>query len=313
MPNTVRFAHISDVHLPLEGRPPLRYMNLKRTLGWLNWQRKRRYIHTRVALDRIVADIRSQAPDHILVSGDLINIGLPQEYEAARDWLETLGPPDRVSVVPGNHDIYTRGIEVMQGKLTWAPWIANCSYGRAIDPDTPYSLRFPFVRRVGPVAVIGVSSAVARPVGFASGECGKAQLDRLAAQLTRTKADGLVRLVMIHHPPLPGMAPPRRALEDAQELAEVLGRCGAELVIHGHNHTLSSVMHGGIPVLGVASASARRSYGAEPPARYNLLTISRDAARTTIDIETRGLDTPVMQIVQIAAKRFSADSASEAP
>ncbi|WP_457825368.1 hypothetical protein, partial [Staphylococcus aureus] len=75
MTDAVRFAWLSDVHLPLAGFP-LRYWNLKRVLGWLNWQRKRRFIHTREALDLIVADMKAQKPDHILVSGDLINLGL---------------------------------------------------------------------------------------------------------------------------------------------------------------------------------------------------------------------------------------------
>ena len=41
---------------------------------------------------------------------------------------------------------------------------------------------------------------------------------------------------MIHHPPLPGLAPPRKALSDAADLRDVLRDGGAELVLHGHNH-----------------------------------------------------------------------------
>ena len=48
-------------------------------------------------------------PDHIAVTGDLVNLALDDEVEAARGWLETVGPPDLVSVVPGNHDAYVPG------------------------------------------------------------------------------------------------------------------------------------------------------------------------------------------------------------
>src|SRR5262245_39982 len=101
-------AHISDVHLGPLPLPGVTDCNLKRLSGYLNWHRNRKHLHLRPVLDSIVADLLAQRPDHIAVTGDLVNIGLPSEHLAALDWLATLGPPDRVSVVPGNHDIYTR-------------------------------------------------------------------------------------------------------------------------------------------------------------------------------------------------------------
>src|SRR5262245_65523212 len=104
MSDAVTIAHLTDVHLgPIDGLPP-RYWNLKRGLGYLNWMRKRRHDHQRPVLDRIVADMAAQGPDHIAVTGDLANIGLPQEHIAALGWLQSLGPPERVTVIPGNHD-----------------------------------------------------------------------------------------------------------------------------------------------------------------------------------------------------------------
>ena len=106
MPLTL--AHLSDVHLaPVVGLGP-RHINPKRALGLANWLLKRRKVHLRGAVDALVADLRRQHVDHIIVSGDLVNLGLPGEHAAARSWLEALGPPDRVTVVPGNHDIYCR-------------------------------------------------------------------------------------------------------------------------------------------------------------------------------------------------------------
>src|SRR5262249_41495244 len=106
MAETVTIAHLTDMHLgPIAGFTP-RYWNLKRALGYLNWVRKRRYDHLRPVLDRLVADLLAQAPQHIAAGGDLCNIGLPKEHAAGLAWLESLGSPQRVSVVPGNHDIY---------------------------------------------------------------------------------------------------------------------------------------------------------------------------------------------------------------
>ena len=283
MPETITIAHLSDVHLPpVAGFTP-RHWNVKRTLGWLNWQRKRRFIHCRAALDAIVADAKAQRPDHILVSGDLINIGLPAEYEAALEWLGTVGPPDRVSVVPGNHDIYVR-MASDPGVARWTPYMTG--------EGTSGEHAFPYVRRIGGVAIVGLNSSVPTPVGFARGLLGRPQLDRLGATLEALAGEGLVRLVMIHHPPLPGLAPRRRALVDADALEAVLRRRGAELVVFGHNHRNIRVMSGGIPVVGVASASAARAYRDEPAGCYNLIRVTpRDghAGPAAIAIETRGI------------------------
>jgi 3',5'-cyclic AMP phosphodiesterase CpdA len=298
---TVTFAHLSDLHLPPLPHLSLADVNLKRALGFLNWQRKRRRIHTRAALDAIAADVNAQQPDHILVSGDLVNIGLPAEYAAALDWLETIGPPERVSVVPGNHDIYTR-THSGPGVAVWMDYMRSDAFGveiGATQHTPPRGLDnltggFPYVRRIGPVAVIGLNSAEPTPVGLATGRLGVPQLDRLARVLDSVHRTGLFALIMIHHPPLPGLAPRRRALIDAHALEGVLRSHGAGLVIHGHNHrnmrcTLPSAT-GPIPVIGVATASAASAHGAEPAACYNLVRITANpTGPATVAIKTRGI------------------------
>ena len=245
---------MSDVHLPLPGGLPARYLNVKRTLGWLNWQRKRRFVHTRAAVDALMVDIKAQAADHVLVSGDLVNIGLPDEYAQARDWLAGVGAPDRVSVVPGNHDAYVAA-EAGPGIALWAKYMASDGFGRGLG----LSAGFPYVRKVGHVAVVGVNSGIATRPGSAVGEVGAKQQALLGDVLGRLGEAGLVRLVMIHHPPVPGLADKSRRLLDEVALAEVLARFGAEIVVHGHNHTMSSVRHGRTAIEGVASASGMRA------------------------------------------------------
>ena len=101
-------AHLSDPHLPPMPAARLRDLAGKRALGYLNWIRNRHKYHRRDVLDAIVSDMQAQAPDHIAVTGDLVNIALEAEFEPSRTWLESIGPPGRVSVVPGNHDAYVR-------------------------------------------------------------------------------------------------------------------------------------------------------------------------------------------------------------
>src|SRR5262249_55422090 len=210
MPSTITIAHLTDVHLgPIAGFTP-RYWNLKRALGYANWLRNRRSAYERAVLDRVVADLAAQAPDHIAITGDLTNIGLPQEHINALAWLQSLGSPERVSVIPGNHDIYSR-LGRDPGTRRWAAYMAS---GRPSAVDADQAEPFPFVRRLGPMAIIGINSAVPTPPLVALGRVGDAQLARLAAILERFGRAGVFRLLLIHHPPLPGQAKRDRKLAD---------------------------------------------------------------------------------------------------
>jgi hypothetical protein len=169
---------------------------------------------------------------------------------------------------------------------------------------------FPFVRRVGPVALIGVNSAVETPPFVAAGDVGAGQLKALDALLPRLEAEGLIRVVLIHHPPLPGQAPPRRALRDAGALARVLAHRGAELVLHGHNHVdshmdfarLPEAGGGSVPVIGIASGSGGRVHGREPLGRYNLLRIGRADGRVHIECVMRGIEAGAGRVGPIERK-----------
>lgn len=312
MGEQLTLAQISDVHLaPITGfglRYWPRYWNVKRALGGLNWLRGRRSVHQRRIADMIAADAVAQHPDHIAVTGDIANLGLPAEYAAAAKWLEQLGPPERVTVIPGNHDIYTRRMHGASCLVDWAAYMTSQSWEIGVAPASA-AAAFPFVRRIGHVALIGMNSAVPTPPFVASGRLGAEQLAAIGPILDATRAAGLVRVVLIHHPPLPGQAKARRGLVDAAELERLLAEHGAELVLHGHNHrdmlAWCPSVTGDIPVLGIASASAAISHGREPRARYNLLTLTRNAGRARISYVTRGLNDSGDAIVELARRDLS--------
>lgn len=309
--NVFTLAHLSDTHAtPLDGFT-LRHWNVKRVLGYLNWQRGRKHSHSPETLAALVTDMLAEKPDHIAVTGDLVNLGLPSEHESARRWLETLGAPEAVTVVPGNHDIYVP-LASDPGVGRWAPFMRSNPTGAALLAENPDGDRgFPFVRMVGPLALIGLNSAVPTPPFVAAGRLGAAQLALLAIMLGRARAAGLIRVVLIHHPPLPGQAPFRRALRDAKELERVLTAHGAELVLHGHNHTNTlltrTTAHGAMSVMGVASASAARAHHGEALARYNLFAFQKESDGLGIDrwrmtLTARGLATPNGEIADVESQ-----------
>jgi 3',5'-cyclic AMP phosphodiesterase CpdA len=284
MTGTFTLIHMSDVHLgPIEGFH-WRYWNAKRGLGYFNWHRGRVRVHRREVAERIAADAIQQGADHIAVTGDLANIGLPGEYAAATAWLASLGDPATVSVVPGNHDIYTARLHGASCLDTWGVYMRGSASLGVSEP-----VRFPYIKELGNIALVGLNSSIPTPVFSAAGRLGDAQLHEFESVLRRLKAPGLVRIVLIHHPPLPGQAPRRRALADAAQFAEVLDRQGAELVLHGHNHRDTLVWQSGTPVLGMSSASSAVARHDEPLARYRVIRVTHDPAGLRIETETRGL------------------------
>ena len=293
MTETFTLAHFSDVHMsPISGFG-WRYWNAKRVLGYLNWQHKRCHVHFTAVADRLIADAQALRPDHIAITGDLVNLGLPAEHEAALAWLRSVGSPDHVTVIPGNHDIYS-SMRGDRGVARWAAYMGG-------EEET---LAFPFVRRVGPLALVGLNSAVETPPFFASGLLGAHQLEIAQEQLAKLDEEGAIRVVLIHHPPLAGMTTPRRSLKDAAHFAHLLEREGAELVLYGHNHRPAidwlPSRDKPVPLIAAASASAGAAYGEEPLARYNLFTFFRNPSGLRIRHVVRGLETPGGPVTKIS-------------
>lgn len=298
-------AHLSDIHLgPLPPAAIYHFLG-KRFLGYVNW-RWRRHVHRPEVLEAIISDLHLQSPDHIAVTGDLVNLALPAEFARAREWLKTLGPPEKVSVVPGNHDAYVR-FRRAPGYELWSDYMSSNAAGRKFLPDDAGG--FPFVRLLGDIALVGVCTARPNFPTVAAGQLGGRQLAAVASVLSRLHGANVARVLLIHHPPLPGMTSWRRGLHDAGELKRVLEEEGAELVLHGHDHRQSlkwvEWRDGAIPVVGVPSASAAApltkpmSPSAKPPGRYNLFRLGRAAKGWRIEMTGRGLTGDGGQVTQI--------------
>ena len=275
-------AHLSDPHLPPLPRPRAIELAGKRALGYLNWTRNRHKYHRREVLDALVADLKLQAPDHIAVTGDLVNLALEAEFAPSRAWLESVGPPERVTAIPGNHDTYVRAT-CERFAQAWAGYLNG--------DDTAHLVRFPSLRRRGPLALIGLSSAVPTPPFMATGTLGGAQLVALARLLEGLAAERAFRVLLVHHP-LRSDSRIKR-LTDSAELIALIKLHGVELVLHGHDHIHSTIWlegpNGAIPAIGVPSASAR-AHGRHPAAAYNLYAIEHNNAAWRCEQIVRGID-----------------------
>ena len=232
----MRIAHLSDLHLlDLEGAVPTRLFN-KRLTGYANLRLKRGHQHKPLPVEAAARELRARGVDHVVVTGDVSNLALEREFDRVRVVLEEeLGlAPEDVSLVPGNHDAYTSGSVRARRFSTWfARWTTTDL------PEIAGPGEFPFVRLRERVAIIGLSTAVARPPLVASGELGDRQLDALARALAHPEVRSRTPIVLQHHPI---HNPPSRwkalveGLIDARAEIDALQSTRRGLVLHGHLH-----------------------------------------------------------------------------
>lgn len=194
-------AQLTDLHIRPSGRPAYRVVE----------------VYTLLA--RALATLRSldPAPDALILSGDLTDCGLSEEYELLRRMLEPLEMP--VYLIPGNHDRRGPLREVFAG---W-PTLGD-------DPEF-----VDFAADAGPLRLIGLDTVVP---GRGHGALCARRLDRLASALA--EAPDRPTLLALHHPPfvcgiehMDGI----RLLDGARELAEIVAaNPQVERVLCGHHH-----------------------------------------------------------------------------
>jgi 3',5'-cyclic AMP phosphodiesterase CpdA len=255
----MKVAHISDLHvLDMAGVPFTRFLN-KRATGWANLKLKREHKHRTSHVGELLREIRRIDIDHVVITGDLTNLALETEFVAVKRLLERelALAPENVSVVPGNHDLYTRGSMVTRRFVT-----TFSEYVRSDLPELAHTLPlgpFPFVRLRGPLALIGLSSAVPRLPLVAAGVLGRGQREALARILAHDEVRRRTPVILVHHPP---HHPERLAkaivegLHDAGPLVRGLAAERRAYLLHGHLHRrMHTPLGGGIVSFGATSAS----------------------------------------------------------
>lgn len=265
-----RIAHFSDTHvLSLKG-VQLRELLNKRFTGAVNLALNRAKHYRVEVFEQTLDAVLSVKPDHSICTGDLVNLALKPEFEKVSELLKSRFAPTDLTLVPGNHDYYTKEAS-LAGRFEsyFADYLP-----KELDQETEGVLtnepqihrdqreEYPISRLLNEVGIVGISTAIPTASFMATGEVGESQLDRLSTLLQHPELNDRFTLLMLHHPLFP--EPNRRLdntrrLSDASQLIERLERkeSQADLIVHGHNHEFKRQILPltDTPVIQVASAS----------------------------------------------------------
>jgi 3',5'-cyclic AMP phosphodiesterase CpdA len=282
-------AHFSDPHIAGVDQIDKRDFLSKRLFGYLRWKLKRRFEQSYELLTILHKDLQHSKPDHIAITGDLTQLSLPAEFEKARDWLQSLGSPEQVTVIPGNHDTYVK-TAWHQSFALWLDYMLGDAQAQQAGSISSLAELFPTLRIRHRIALIGISTAQPSAPHLATGAIGADQLKKLESILKQLNGQRLFRIILIHHPPIPGVVNWRRSLTDAPFLQTMLERYGIELVLFGHAHKTAqgdlATPAGLIPAMGAPSASSLRRSDTRR-SRYYLYKIMSYAEGWNVHMDER--------------------------
>ena len=98
-------------------------------------------------------------PDAIVLTGDLLHIGLREEMRQIRPWLQRLSDQVPVMLVPGNHDLYAAD--------SLAHWQQELGDLNVFGNDSKQNIAgniWPRLLKVNQVKVVGLSTPTLRPL-----------------------------------------------------------------------------------------------------------------------------------------------------
>jgi len=171
-----------------------------------------------------------EAPDVVILSGDITQRARAAQFSAASTFLDRLAIPARL-VMAGNHDVPLFNVI---SRLLW-PY---ARYKRAFGPDLEPVLETPFM--------LAIAVRTTRRYRHIEGEVSAEQIDRVAACLQQAGHDQL-RIVVTHQPVHVLHDEDKEHLLRGHEKAiRVWAQAGADLILRGHIHRpfISALHHG---------------------------------------------------------------------
>ncbi len=224
-----RIAHLSDVHMLERRANPSHLHNL--SLHFLSFGRALDPEGRRRKLHRALAAAERCRADHFVISGDLTEVGAPDQFEAFAEALHDSGiHPHRITLVPGNHDAYTSGEawkQAIEGPLRAFSSTSSGEPGKVVDR--------------GDVVFLPVDVTCLQAITRSAGELTPVWGDAIERRFTDPGLANKAMVVVQHHQPF---AHSRSAwqwidgLRGHARLMDLLARHRRVQLLHGHMHKI---------------------------------------------------------------------------
>ena len=225
--------------------------------------------------DKVVDEVNDIHPSAIIVTGDLTNEGLMQEYEKCKVKLAKF-KTEKIIAISGNHDYRNTGYLL-------------------------FKKFFPFesVNQLGNNVVLA-TLGTARP-DRDEGEVGYRQ--NLWLERTMKKYPKKIKILAMHHHliGIPDSGTDRVTVIDAGDVLRTAISSNVNLVLCGHKHRPWIWNFGNLLVVNAGTASSERMRGLFDNT-YNIITIDKNKIR--VDLKIVGGKTMPLQNLVTDYKRF---------
>ncbi|NOY28403.1 MAG: metallophosphoesterase [Oligoflexia bacterium] len=273
----MRIVHLTDLHVQV--RPRVGELVGKRFAATANLYllgRRRKFdpLVQRAAVQAALA----QAPDVVVVTGDLTAQATDAEFKAAHHLLAPILDQVPTVIIPGNHDTYVRAA------------VRKDRIGQLFGAAMGKHRRLPYLVQHGDVAFLAIETCRAHLLS--SGHTPKKQIDQARDLLEQAWPGGSRPFVfLIQHYPLLGRdglpyGPPARALDNARDVLEFLSKTHeVDAVLHGHEHhgfrTMVPTAAGPIPVFDPGASGYAWLPTQNRTAHFNVYDVDRKGLHAT--------------------------------
>lgn len=283
-----KIAHISDLHISIKDAN----------------EHGRKFVS-------LLKNIQQQKCDHVIITGDLVENSFIADMQYVREILShfRLLDSDKLSIVPGNHDIFG-GSDNGQPGYYFPYFCKNTDYDKNLGMFTdtfketfPETDSYPYLKIIDNFAIIAVNSvdkwsAEKNPEG-SNGKVSKNDLKKITGILNSDQVRDKYKLVIIHHhfykeeirDDLPVHSlwlktiSRKMKLRNRKKLLKYFKKHKVNLILHGHTHVSEIYNRNGISI--VNSSAGIMPLSEDQTKKYNVIYIpGQDDTDKNLKVET---------------------------
>jgi 3',5'-cyclic AMP phosphodiesterase CpdA len=228
-------------------------------------------------LHHAVEEVRTLAPDLVLVGGDLTTDGYAHEFRDAQNHLAPLLSAELTTVViPGNHD--AKNVGYLHFHDSFGPGDVPGKGDRVLHLTG--RLRPGDPEPEGPGQAVTLVAMDSTKPDLAEGEIGRERYSWIRQQYS---APADLKIFALHHHlvPVPGTGRERNTVWDSGDVLALLAEAGVHLVLSGHKHVPFVWLLNDVLVVNSGTVSSHRLRGYVRPS-YNLLEVTEDRIVITL-------------------------------